>query len=123
MTKQILLAIVALPAGIGSLRAHHVHPATEWDLNSHVSVEGTVVQVYWGSPHVWFKIVTRETQEYHVEWTSPSNLAVHGMQSSPIKEGERVIFTGVLNRNPEKRILVLLTEIRRPADGWRWTTW
>lgn len=123
MNKKLylLVMVVAVSAGIVSPRAHHVHPAAEWDLNLPVSVEGTVRQVYWGSPHVWFKIVTQETREYHVEWLDASQLAAYGMQTSPITEGERVIFTGAPNRNPEQRILVRLTEIRRPVDGWRWT--
>ncbi len=123
MTKQILVAMAALLAGVVSLGAHHTHPADEWDLQSPVSIEGTVVRVYWGLPHAWFKVVNQEKQEYHVEWTTPATMAAHGIPTSPIKEGDRVTFTGVLNRGRDKRILALLTEIRRPADGWRWAGW
>ncbi len=123
MTKQILVEMVALAASIGSLAAHHVHPASDWDLNNPVSIEGTVTQIYWGEPHAWFKVLTAEKKEYHMEWTTPRTMARYGIAASPFNEGDRVIFTGVLPRDPKKLVVAMLTEIRRPADGWRWTGW
>jgi hypothetical protein len=37
-----------------------------------------------------------------------------------VRAGDHLIITGSVNKNPEKKILTLLTEISRPADGWRW---
>jgi hypothetical protein len=31
-----------------------------------------------------------------------------------------VIITGAAMRDPNLKVLSLLSEIRRPSDGWRW---
>jgi hypothetical protein len=31
-----------------------------------------------------------------------------------------VVISGAPSRDPEQRIITLLTEVRRPADAWTW---
>ena len=110
--------MAALLLSAGSMIGHHGY--AEYDRNAPVSLEGTVKHVLWANPHV---VVTLETQtkgEYSVEWGAVFQLARTGITAVPVKEGDRLIVTGSINRNPEKRILTIIQEIRRPADGWHW---
>jgi hypothetical protein len=63
---------------------------------------------------------TPDRGEYAIEWSAVSQLARQGIRTVPVKEGDRLLITGSVNKNPEKRILTILREIRRPADGWAW---
>ena len=57
---------------------------------------------------------------YSVEWWAVFQLSRLGITAAPVKEGDHLIVTGSINRNPEKRILTLVREISRPTDGWHW---
>ena len=85
-----------------------------------MTLEGTLKRVLWANPHVVLTLETQSQGEYSVEWGAVSQLSRQGIQAAPVKEGDRLIVTGSINRNPEKRILTIVQEIRRPADGWRW---
>jgi hypothetical protein len=98
--------------------AHHGYG--EYDRNASVTLEGTVTRVLWTNPHVVLTLKTTSGIEYAVEWAAVTQLASRGIATAPVKEGDSLLVTGSVNRNPEKRILTLLQEIRRPADGWVW---
>jgi len=118
MKQAVFTSTVVFVLAAGSMFGHHGY--AEYDRNAMVSLEGTVKHVLWANPHV---IVTLETQtkgEFSVEWRAPFQLSRQGINSVPVKEGDRLILTGSINRNPEKRILTLVQEILRPADGWHW---
>ena len=100
--------------------AHHGY--VEYDRNEAVTLEGTVKRVLWTNPHVVLTLETRNGTVYAVEWAAVTQLSRLGIETAPVKEGDRLVVTGSINRNPEKRILTLLREIRRPADGWQWTS-
>jgi len=110
------MAVVLLIAG--SMSAHHSY--ADYDRDTAVSLEGTLKKVLWANPHVVLTLETRSQGEYAVEWAAVSQLAQQGIRAVPVKEGDRLIVTGSINKNPEKRILTILREISRPADGWRW---
>ena len=109
------IAVLACAAG---LSAHHGY--AEYDRNAPVTLEGTVKNVQWANPHVVLTLETPTKGEYSVEWQAIFQLARTGITAVPVKEGDRLIVTGSINRNPEKRILTLVQEIRRPTDGWHW---
>jgi len=96
------------------------HGYGEYDRDTQVALEGTVQHVLWGNPHVLITLQTETQGEYTVEWGSVYQLSRTGITAVPVKEGDRLIVTGSVNRNPEKHILTLLREISRPSDGWRW---
>jgi len=101
-----------------SSMAHHGY--TEYDRNAAVTLEGTVKRVLWTNPHVVLTLEARNGVVYSVEWAAVTQLSRQGIETAPVKEGDTLVVTGSINRNPEKRILTLLQEIRRPADGWQW---
>jgi hypothetical protein len=110
------MAVLFLAAGLAV--AHHSYG--DYDRNAPVSLEGTLTRVLWANPHVVLTLETREKGEYRVEWGAVSLLARQGIDGAPVKQGDHVIVTGSVNRDPEKKILTLVLEIRRPADGWHW---
>ena len=118
MKRIVLPSMVALLLTAGSVIGHHSY--ADYDRNSPVALEGTIKHVLWANPHVVLTLETESKGEYSVEWGAVSLLARQGINAVPVKQGDRVIITGSLNRNPEKRILTLVREISRPADGWHW---
>ena len=116
MTKKLfLLAMAAAAMAFG----HHGYG--EYDRNAPVSLEGTVQHVMWGNPHVIIELATGSQGTYTVEWRDIWQLSRSGVSANPFKEGDRVIVTGCVNKNPEKHILTLVRAMSRPADGWGWT--
>ena len=105
--------------GPAPLSAHHWFSAN-FDSTKPFTLTGTVVRFAWANPHVVLTLETQTKGEYSVEWGEVSQLARTGITAVPVKEGDRLIVTGSINRNPEKRILTLVQEISRPADGWYW---
>jgi len=101
-----------------SVIAHHSHG--DYDRNPPVTLEGIVKRVQWGNPHVVLTLESQTKGEYSIEWAAVFTLARQGIDTAPVKVGDHLLITGSINRNPEKRILTLLQEIRRPEDGWHW---
>jgi hypothetical protein len=120
MKNTIWLSIALLVPGAGSLLAHHSY--AEYDRNAPVTLEGTVRNVQWANPHITLQFETEEKGVYSIELSAPSVMIRSGIeQSTFVKTGDRLLITGSVNRNPEKKILTIVREIHRPSDGWEWT--
>jgi hypothetical protein len=117
LIKTHILGIAVLACATG-LWAHHGY--AEYDRNAPVTLEGTVKRVLWANPHVVLTLETETKGDYSVEWNAVYQLSRFDIKSDSVKEGDHLIITGSINRNPEKRILTIIQEIRRPADGWHW---
>jgi hypothetical protein len=113
-----LTAALAVLLTAGLAIGHHSYG--DYDRNSPVALEGAVKQVLWANPHVVLTLDSESKGEYRVEWLALTQLARQGLDTSPMRPGDRVVITGSVNRNPERRILTLVREIRRQSDGWRW---
>jgi hypothetical protein len=120
MRRSILTSVAALLVTAGSMIGHHGY--AEYDRNAPVTLEGTVKHIVWANPHVVLTLETETKGEYSIEWAAIFQLARTGITAVPVKEGDRLIITGSINRNPEKRILTIVQEMSRPADGWHWET-
>ena len=119
LIKTHILGIAVLACATG-LWAHHGY--AEYDRNAPVTLEGTLKRLVWANPHVVLTLETETRGEYSVEWGAVFQLLRFGITSAPVKEGDHLIVTGSINKNPEKRILTIIREIRRPADGWQWVS-
>jgi hypothetical protein len=108
-----------LVLGVGIAAAAH-HGYADYDRESVVSVEGEIARVEWANPHVVLTLQT-ETGDYRVEWMAFSRLSREGVRPGELKAGDRIVATGSVNRDPDKRILTLLRTLDRPADGWHWS--
>jgi hypothetical protein len=119
MKRIVWMSIVISVLTAGSVIAHHGY--AEYDRDAAVALEGTVKKVVWANPHVLFTLETQNKGEYTVEWMALSQLSVRSINAFTLKAGDRLVITGSINKNPDKRILSLVREINRPADGWHWT--
>jgi len=119
MKKRVcLLSLLMLALPAVSAVAHHSY--AEYDRDKTVTLEGSVKSVSWVNPHVLITLQTENQGDYVVEWGSLSQLTRQGLRLAAVKSGDHLAVSGSINRNPEKHILTLVREIRRPADGWRW---
>lgn len=119
MTKRMFVAaLFVLLIGAASPMAHHSYSA--YDRDAVVSLEGTIEKIVWANPHVLMLVATDTAGTYTAEWWTMNRLQKDGIASDVLKVGDRIVVTGAVNREPEKRIITLLREINRPADGWRW---
>ena len=114
ITVLVLLAVLA-----GSASAHHGF--NDFNQDQLVSVEGTIKRIAFANPHVVLTITTKESQTYTIEWSSVYQLnSYYGISDSTLIAGNTIVVTGSPKRK-DKQFLSLLTEIRRPADGWIWS--
>jgi len=111
-----LLAIVATGT---TLRAHHSYGGYFRDQS--VSVEGDVERVLYQNPHTVFTIRTKDLEIYTAEWLALRQLRGWGLVGGELKPGDHIIIAGSPWRDPAEHRLSLLTDIRRPADGWHWS--
>jgi len=112
------MAALAVLMAAGLALGHHSYG--DYDRESPVKLEGTIKHVLWGNPHVVLTLETENKGEYRIEWLALNQLSRSGINGTPFKDGDRVVITGSVNRNPERRILTLVREISRQPDGWRW---
>ena len=118
MKRTAVTSAVAFLLTASLMMGHHSYG--DYDRDAAVTLEGTVKRVLWANPHVVLTLETKTKGAYSVEWAAVSQLSRQGITAAPIKQGDHLIVTGSINRNPEKKILTILQEIRRPADGWLW---
>jgi hypothetical protein len=118
MRRLLFVGLVVAMLVQGSLQAHHGYAA--YDRDHPVSIEGDVVQIVYGNPHTMLTVRVTDA-EYIIEWGSLAQLRWGNVTPNALKAGDHVIVTGKPLRDPAVHKLSLLTEIRRPADGWRWS--
>jgi hypothetical protein len=121
MTTHIGLCTVAALAATFALsqaQAHHSYAA--FDQCTPLSLEGEIDSVEWVNPHIRIHLRTKDVPSYFVEWFSLIQLERAGLKADTLKPGDRVVVTGNPLRDESKKVLSLLTEIRRPSDGWTW---
>src|SRR3954469_3267370 len=109
--KTLIAGIAILVCATG-LWAHHGY--ADYDRNAPVTLDGTIKHVLWANPHVVLTLETQDKGEYAVEWAAVFQLLRTGITAVPVKEGDRLLVTGSVNRNPDKRIITLIQEVRRP---------
>jgi hypothetical protein len=105
--------------GAAPLRAHHSYAS--FDREHRVSIEGTLEKFQFVNPHVLLTLKTSEAVTYHVEWGSAATLARGGVNPDSLKAGDHIVVSGAPKKDPDDHTVSLVSEIRRPADGWAWT--
>jgi hypothetical protein len=117
MNRLLGVGLVVMLAG-GSLSAHHSYAA--YDREHPISIEGDLERVAYENPHTVLTIRT-PSAVYDLEWGALNQLRRWNVEPGALNVGDHVIVTGSLWRDPSVRRMSILTEIRRPADGWRWS--
>ena len=102
--------------------SHHSFAAYYFEDRS-VTVEGTIAEFAYRSPHAWVYVDVADAKggatRLGAEWANPNRLTRDGITVDSLKPGDRVVITGSPGRNvSENRIH--LKRIERPADGWQW---
>ena len=120
MTRALILTLatmaVAMPA---ILDAHHSYAA--FDREHPVSIEGDITQVVFANPHVVLTVRAADA-DYTVEWLSMFQLTGrYHVVKDTLAAGDHVVVTARATRNPSEHRLSLVTDVRRPRDGWSWT--
>jgi hypothetical protein len=120
MTMKHLGCTAAVLAGTLTLapaEAHHSYAA--FDQCTPITLEGEIDSVEWANPHIRILLRTSESGSYSIAWFSLIQMRA-ALEPEALKSGDRVIVSGSAMRDLSKKILSLVTEIRRPSDGWTW---
>ena len=101
-TKAVLLASFVWLALATPLPAHHSF-AAEFDINSPVTVTGSVTRIEWMNPHVWFYIDVKDdagrVTNWGLEMGSPNGLMRAGWTRNSMKVGSVVTVEGSAAKN------------------------
>jgi hypothetical protein len=118
MNRLLFMGIVVVVLAGGSISAHHSYAA--YDREHPVSIEGDIEQVAYENPHTVLTI-RNATADYTVEWGALFQLQRWNVALGTLKVGDHIIVTGSAWRDPSVRKLSIITDIRRPSDGWHWS--
>ena len=103
LTALALVALTATPAA-----AHH-STAAYFDVNSQITVEGTVEEFVFKAPHAVLKFMVTNKDGQEELWrgeTLPANLLFRkGWRYNMFEVGERITVTGMPAKDPERHAL------------------
>lgn len=116
--RFVFVAAVAASSIAGDVHAHHSYAA--FDRCKPVALEGEIDNVEWVNPHIVIDLRTKDVGTYRIEWFALNQLVQRGIATGSLQSGDHVIITGAPMRDPNLKVLSLVSEIRRPGDGWRW---
>jgi hypothetical protein len=116
--RFVVVAAVAAVSGAGDASAHHSYAA--FDPCKPIALEGEIDNVEWANPHIVIDLRSKDAGSYRIEWFSLGQLTQAWIVAGALQTGDHVIITGAPMRDPSLKVLSLLSEIRRPSDGWRW---
>ena len=110
--KAAVLVGACLLASV-PLFAHH--GTSTYDMNTEISLSGTVKEWTFGNPHTWLWLtVSGSAQEWSIESAPPNYLTGQGWTPSTLKSGETVtVLVSPLRGEPRRAILL---EVKR-SDG------
>lgn len=107
--KAIMLLTICLLASADEAVAHHSRSA--YDLNTEISIEGTIVRIDWANPHTYLWVAedadTGEPLTWQVEGSPAAYLRRHGWTRDTLQVGDRVTIRGNPGRKPEANIVVM----------------
>jgi hypothetical protein len=118
MSRLVALTSAAVLLAAVTVGAHHSYAA--FDREHPVSVEGDIETMLFVNPHVVVGLKTTEGS-YRVEWGALNQMMRWNITRDTLHVGDHVIVTAAPTHDPAERRLSLVSEIRRPADGWRWS--
>jgi uncharacterized protein DUF6152 len=119
MKRTVFTTMALLLTCTAGLWAHHSY--SMFYLTDHrVTLKGQVAKVSFLNPHVMLTIETKNSGTWQAEWTNVDSLSRQGVGKETLQTDDFLEIEGSPARDPGSRVVSALTEIRRPADGWRW---
>jgi uncharacterized protein DUF6152 len=116
--RAFALTVAAFCLTAATAFAHHSYAA--YDREHPVSIEGEISQVLYANPHVILTVRTNDS-EYTVEWLSLYQVSRWIVAKGRLAVGDHIVLTGCALRDKTERRISLVTDIRRPSDGWSWS--
>ena len=101
--------------------AHHSFPGTYIE-DQTVTIEGELVQIVFRNPHSFVQVMVQERGarvRYAIEWVGAGELARGGITRTTLKQGDRVVISGMPGSNPGDHRMRMLS-LRRVKDGFGW---
>ena len=117
--RRTALRAAAIGACTALFPAHAHHSYAAFDRCKPTTLDGEIVGVEWVNPHIVISLRTEDVSSYRVEWRSLAEIENRGF-SHTLQAGDHVVILGHAMRDPSLKVLSLLSEIRRPSDGWAW---
>jgi Family of unknown function (DUF6152) len=93
-TKALVLACIIVEVSTISARAHHAF--ARFDSDREVTLQGTVKEFQWTSPHAWIMLAVDRKgrlEEWAIEMNGSSGLAREGWQPRTLTPGMAVTAT------------------------------
>jgi hypothetical protein len=118
VSRAFALTVAAFCLTATAAFAHHSYAA--YDREHPVSIEGDISQVVYANPHVILTVHANDA-EYTVEWLSLYQVSRWIVAKGKLAVGDHVVLTGCALRDKTERRISLVTDIRRPSDGWAWS--
>ena len=118
MLRTLGLLLVALFVTAITVSAHHSYAA--YDRDHPVSIEGEISQVLYANPHVLLTVRTNDA-EYTIEWLSLYQVSRWIVAKGKLGVGDHIVLTGCALRDKTEHKISLVSDIRRPSDGWTWS--
>src|SRR5215813_6066346 len=118
MSRALILTLAAFCLTATVASAHHSYAA--YDREHPVSIEGQISQVLYANPHVILTVRTNDA-EYTVEWLSLYQVSRWIVSKGKLAVGDHIVVTGSALRDRTEHRISLVTDIRRPSDGWTWS--
>ena len=104
--------------GLSSTTAAHHPPRFEQCVR--VTANGRIEEIAWTNPHVELSVKADDGSAYRIIWLNLQQLSRAGIKQDSLGVGDRVVISAI-KRSGDTRSPMLLSEIRRPADGWQWS--
>jgi len=123
MSLRSLLLILAGMLSLTAISVGHHSVSSAFFLDQSKSIEGNIVEIVLRNPHASISIASRDNSgrvtRWTADWLSLSDLGAAGITVSSLAVGDSVRLTGAPARSADEHHL-LLTEIVRASDGWKW---
>jgi hypothetical protein len=121
--RSIVFAAVLVLLGT-AVYAHHSHP--DFLTDERATLEGRIESLKYENPHSQMTLLTADATLYTIEWQAARQLRLPGsscfekIYSETLNVGDHVVVVGLPPRDPLRHELVVVKQVYRPKDGWRW---
>ena len=109
LIRKVLFSSLLLCVSCLSVQAHHSR--ANFDIDETIRLNGTVTNVRWRSPHVYWQLSVvneqGETEDWAIEGHSIPGLMGNGWQQDSVKTGDHVLVVANPSRDPESRFILL----------------
>jgi hypothetical protein len=109
-------AVAALLLGCVAVHAHHSR--AHFSIDQTITLEGTIAEVSWSSPHIYVTVETDDGKVWTLEGHSiPGSIRV-GWTKDAVKVGDRAVVVAHPNRDPNKTFGMLYSATLRDGSTY-----